>query len=191
MKKRKILLLFLMVISIFSSIYKQFMSFFDFILIVVAILILLEEKIGFLYFHFKKILISFLLFNLIAFSICIYYFDTPEYLNLIKSYISVVILKVNDFDVISKPQPYKDYKSSLKGPYLFGHMGRHIEQFRYLLKKEETIDKQMKLISSILDYEIIDYEVFQNNIYSIILEKNISVKITITDFYDFVIIKFK
>lgn len=46
---RKILLLFS---RVFTSIYKQFMSFFDFILIVVAILILLEEKIGFLYFYF-------------------------------------------------------------------------------------------------------------------------------------------
>lgn len=50
-------------------------------------------------------------------------------------------------------------------------MDRRIEQFRCLLKKEETIDKQMELIFSILDYEIIDYEVFQSNIYSIKLVK--------------------
>ena len=162
-----------------------------FTICLVAIILLLKNKISLIDFYLKQIIIGILSIIITLGLVCTFLYDTHNFLYLAKGYIECVILNSSEYTLltVSTADDNDGRYSIKKSTQMISRNNARDFYERYMMKNNASLNDDFKIIEKIVG-KINEYKPFSDNVYYIELEKGGGIFVVINKYSEFTIFKF-
>ena len=178
-------------VNLILMILKRYVYIECFTICLVAIILLLKNKISLIDFYLKQIIIGILSIIITLGLVCTFLYDTHNFLYLAKGYIECVILNSSEYTLltVSTADDNDGRYSIKKSTQMISRNNARDFYERYMMKNNESLNDDFKIIEKIVG-KINEYKPFSDNVYYIELEKGGGIFVVINKYSEFTIFKF-
>lgn len=135
---------------------------------IIATILLFRNKIYFIDFYLKQIIIGILSVVITLGLICSFLYDTHNFLYLAKGYIECVLLESSEYTLltVSTADDNDERYSIKKSTQMINRNNARDFYERYMMKKHDSLDEDFKIIGKIKEYKL-----FSENVYYLELQE--------------------
>lgn len=160
--------------------------------IILSSIILLKNKISFIDYYLKQIIIIILSVIITLGLICSYLYDMYNFLYLTKGYIECIILESSEYSLltVSAADDHDGRYSIQKSTQMMN--GNNVRDFyeRYMMKNHITLDEDFLVIEKVIG-KIKEYKPFSDNVYYVELEEGGGLFVILNRYSQWTIFKFE
>lgn len=190
-KYGNIILFGVLIVNLILMIIKRYVYIECFTICIVTILLLLKNKISFIEFYLKQIIIGIVSLIVSLGLVCSFLYDTHNFLYLAKGYIECIILDSSEYTLltVSAADDNDGRYSIKKSTQMISRNNARDFYERYMMKNNESLDEYFKIIEKIVG-KIKEYKPFSDNVYYIELEEGGGIFVVMNKYSEFTILKF-
>lgn len=187
-----LVLLGVIFVNIFFIIIKRYVYIECLTICIIAIILLLRNRINFIDFYLKQIIIGILSVIITLGLACSFLYDTHNFLYLAKGYIECVVLESSEYTLLTvSAADDNDGRYSIhKSTRMLNRNNVRNFYERYMMKSNSSLDQDFKIIEKVVG-EIKEYKYFSKDEYYLELQEGGGMFVVINKYSQFTIFKFE